>query len=86
QSESLDGSFQLIVSPSPSYFLVLFWRIAMQLLYPHGFIDNSLEEVLGDDTIVWVRTERMSKKIMLQALMRETLQKLLLVVMIMEAL
>lgn len=57
----------------------------MHFLYPNGYIQFGMEEALDDDTILWMRTVHPQKRLQ-QALLHESMNNLLLLVMIMEVL
>lgn len=58
----------------------------MHFIYPNGYIQFAIEEALGNETLLWVTTEHTQKKRLQQAMVNETMQNLLVLVMIIELL
>ncbi|XP_017058182.1 uncharacterized protein LOC108099298 isoform X1 [Drosophila ficusphila] len=69
---------------SPSAIFVLFWRINVQLVYPYGYMDRSLEDALNDDNLVWSKGDRIERN--LEWLLRDSFRTSVILVLMMEML
>ncbi|XP_016991682.1 uncharacterized protein LOC108053507 [Drosophila rhopaloa] len=69
---------------APSVFIVLFWRLSVQLLYPYGYMDCSLQEALGNENLIWSKGDRIEVQLLM--LMRDSFRTTIVLVMMMEML
>ncbi|XP_017058183.1 uncharacterized protein LOC108099298 isoform X2 [Drosophila ficusphila] len=67
-----------------SAIFVLFWRINVQLVYPYGYMDRSLEDALNDDNLVWSKGDRIERN--LEWLLRDSFRTSVILVLMMEML
>nr|NP_001303542.1 uncharacterized protein Dmel_CG43844, isoform F [Drosophila melanogaster]ALI30627.1 uncharacterized protein Dmel_CG43844, isoform F [Drosophila melanogaster] len=67
--------------PSPSIFFILIWRITVQMMYPYGYMDCSLQDALDNEYLVWNKGDHRENQMML---IRETVQTTLLLVLMIE--
>ncbi|EDX13853.1 GD20909 [Drosophila simulans] len=67
--------------PSPSTFFVLIWRITLQIMYPYGYMDCSLQDALDNEYLVWNKGDDRENQMML---LRDTIQTSLLLVLMIE--
>ncbi|XP_017124185.1 uncharacterized protein LOC108144052 [Drosophila elegans] len=67
---------------APSVFIVLFWRLSVQLLYPYGYMDCSLQDALANDNLIWSMGDRM--EVQLLKLMRKSFRTTTMLVLMME--
>jgi len=67
--------------PSPSIFFILIWRITVQMMYPYGYTDCSLQDALDNEYLVWNKGDHRENQMML---IRETVQTTLLLVLMIE--
>jgi len=40
-------------------FCILIWRLAVQLLYPYGYMGCSLQEALDNEHLIWSKGDRL---------------------------
>ncbi|XP_017020419.1 uncharacterized protein [Drosophila kikkawai] len=66
----------------PSLFFVLFWRLAVDVLYPYSYMDRSLEDALANEHLLWTPNSRFIRQLMSVA--RDAFQTILMMVMMME--
>ncbi|XP_037728950.1 uncharacterized protein LOC119559885 [Drosophila subpulchrella] len=66
----------------PSMFCILIWRLAVQLLYPYGYMGCSLQEALNNEHLIWSKGDRLEAQMMM--LMRDSLRTTLMLVIVME--
>ncbi|KAH8335742.1 hypothetical protein KR074_012623, partial [Drosophila pseudoananassae] len=69
---------------SPSIFYVIFWRMAVQVLYPYAYMECSLQDALVNEQLVWSKGD--GRELQMLAQVRETFQEALMLVMCMELL
>ncbi|KPU79796.1 uncharacterized protein Dana_GF18054, isoform C [Drosophila ananassae] len=67
---------------SPSIFYILFWRLAVQVLYPYAYMDCSLQDALANEQLVWSKGDRLEQQML--AMMRESFRTTIMLVMMME--
>ncbi|KAH8365042.1 hypothetical protein KR200_001654, partial [Drosophila serrata] len=66
----------------PSLFFVLFWRVAMDVLYPFSYMDRFLEDALANESLVWTPSTRIPR--LLLTATRSAFRTILMMVMLME--
>ncbi|XP_030371208.1 uncharacterized protein LOC115621647 isoform X2 [Scaptodrosophila lebanonensis] len=66
----------------PSIFFILFWRIAVSVLYPYGYTDCFIQDVLAD-SMQPNKRELLHRRWFLN--IRDSFQTTLMLVMMMEA-
>ncbi|XP_052858318.1 uncharacterized protein LOC128266088 [Drosophila gunungcola] len=69
---------------APSVFIVLFWRLSVQLLYPYGYMDCSLQDALANDNLIWSMGDRDRKEGQLLMLMRKSFRTTTMLVLMIE--
>ncbi|KAH8251929.1 hypothetical protein KR038_011294, partial [Drosophila bunnanda] len=66
----------------PSLFFVLFWRLAVDVLYPYSYMDGFLEDALANEHLVWTPGSRITRHLL--TVTRDAFRTILMMVMLME--
>ncbi|XP_017102913.1 uncharacterized protein [Drosophila bipectinata] len=66
----------------PNLFYILFWRLAVEFLYPYAYMECSLQDALLNEQLVWSKGSPKQQQMLLFA--QETLQDFLMFVLILD--
>ncbi|KAH8383791.1 hypothetical protein KR009_010593, partial [Drosophila setifemur] len=67
---------------SPSVFYILFWHLAVHMLYPYGYMDCTMQDALGNDHLVWCKGDRLEEQLV--QVVRDSFRTTLMLVMLTE--